>query len=142
MSLSSIKSHATGRVVLADVACAAGVSPITVSHALRGMRTVAPALIEHVQAAAAPPGRSADHMGLQHSQATHDLIVGSGIPCLHLMEISRQPGIYSIGFSQEASRIALGGRMFEQIAGTGVDAIFFCSDDLAQGRCWRRCGSA
>ena len=45
------KSHrATGRVTLTDVAQAAGVSPSTVSRALRGERAVDPALIERVQA--------------------------------------------------------------------------------------------
>ena len=45
------KSHrATGRVTLSDVARAAGVSPSTVSRALRGERAVDPALIERVTA--------------------------------------------------------------------------------------------
>ncbi len=43
----------TGRVTLHDVAVAAGVSPITVSRALRGERAVDPLLVEQVQAAAA-----------------------------------------------------------------------------------------
>ncbi len=47
-----LKNHrATGRVTLADVALAAGVSPSTVSRALRGERAVDPLLIERVQAA-------------------------------------------------------------------------------------------
>ncbi len=47
-----LKSHrATGRVTLTDVARAAGVSPSTVSRALRGERAVDPQLIERVQAA-------------------------------------------------------------------------------------------
>lgn len=45
------KSHrASGRVTLSDVARAAGVSPSTVSRALRGERAVDPALIERVTA--------------------------------------------------------------------------------------------
>lgn len=44
--------RATGRVTLADVAEAAGVSPITVSRALRGERAVAAELVERVRAAA------------------------------------------------------------------------------------------
>lgn len=45
------KSHrATGRVTLSDVARAAGVSASTVSRALRGERSVDPALIERVTA--------------------------------------------------------------------------------------------
>jgi len=46
-----LKNHrATGRVTLTDVARAAGVSPSTVSRALRGERAVDPMLIERVQA--------------------------------------------------------------------------------------------
>ena len=45
------RPRATGRVTLADVAQAAGVSPITVSRALRGERAVAPDLVARVQAA-------------------------------------------------------------------------------------------
>lgn len=46
-----IKNHrASGRVTLSDVAHAAGVSPSTVSRALRGERAVDPALIERVVA--------------------------------------------------------------------------------------------
>jgi LacI family gluconate utilization system Gnt-I transcriptional repressor len=47
----ALKSHrSTGRITLSDVARAAGVSPSTVSRALRGERAVDPALIERVQA--------------------------------------------------------------------------------------------
>ena len=45
------RQRATGRVTLNDVAHAAGVSPITVSRALRGERAVAPDLVERVRAA-------------------------------------------------------------------------------------------
>ena len=45
------RQRATGRITLADVAAAAGVSPITVSRALRGERAVDPALVERVLAA-------------------------------------------------------------------------------------------
>jgi len=46
------RSRATGRVTLADVAGVAGVSPITVSRALRGERAVDPELVLRVKAAA------------------------------------------------------------------------------------------
>jgi LacI family gluconate utilization system Gnt-I transcriptional repressor len=42
------KKRSTGRVTLNDVALAAGVSPITVSRALRGERSVAPDLVSKV----------------------------------------------------------------------------------------------
>ena len=50
------RRRATGRVTLSDVAQAAGVSPITVSRALRGERAVDPGLVERVQAAVAKLG--------------------------------------------------------------------------------------
>ena len=51
MKKDSPRQRATGRITLADVAAAAGVSPITVSRALRGERAVDPALVERVRAA-------------------------------------------------------------------------------------------
>lgn len=52
-----VKSHrATGRTTLSDVARAAGVSPSTVSRALRGERAVDPALIARVQAVSSQLG--------------------------------------------------------------------------------------
>lgn len=49
---SPLRPRATGRVTLSDVAQLAGVSPITVSRALRGERAVAPDLVAKVRAAA------------------------------------------------------------------------------------------
>ncbi|MHB1249898.1 MAG: HTH-type transcriptional regulator GntR [Polaromonas sp.] len=263
MAAHSAHPRATGRVTLADVALAAGVSPITVSRALRGERAVDAALVERVRAAARTLGympdpaaralasRHSAHVavlipmlsnalfvdlleavqrtlrpagyqtlmgvthydpgeeeqllreqllhrpagllvtGLERNDATRDLIAQSGVPCVHLMEASGRPGVYSVGFSQAdagaaltrhllgrgrrriafaaaqldprtlqrrdgwcrevkaaglydpalewlnpaPSSIALGARLFEQIIGqdAGIDAVFFCNDDLAQG---------
>lgn len=49
-------SRASGRVTLSDVAEAVGVSPMTVSRALRGERRVDPALVEKIRATAAQMG--------------------------------------------------------------------------------------
>jgi LacI family transcriptional regulator, gluconate utilization system Gnt-I transcriptional repressor len=54
------RSRASGRTTLADVARAAGVSPITVSRALRGERAVAPDLVARVKAAVARLGYMPD----------------------------------------------------------------------------------
>jgi LacI family gluconate utilization system Gnt-I transcriptional repressor len=51
--------RATGRVTLAEVAVEAGVSPITVSRALRGERAVDPELVRLVTEAARPGGARA-----------------------------------------------------------------------------------
>lgn len=166
------RSRATGRITLADVASTAGVSPITVSRALRGERAVDPELVARVQAAVAKLGyvpnpaaralasgmgshvavlipmlsnalfvdlleavqrtlRQAGYQtligvthydpaeeetllreqllhrpagllvtGLERNDATRSLIAQSGVPCVHLMEASGMPGVYSVGFSQ------------------------------------------
>jgi LacI family transcriptional regulator, gluconate utilization system Gnt-I transcriptional repressor len=56
MTSPPIRSRATGRITLTDVARLAGVSPMTVSRALRRERAVDPALVERVEAAAAQLG--------------------------------------------------------------------------------------
>jgi LacI family gluconate utilization system Gnt-I transcriptional repressor len=173
------RSRATGRVTLSDVARAAGVSPITVSRALRGERAVDPELVARVQAAVQRLGyvpdpaaralasRYGNHVallvpllsnalfvdllegvqrtlaragyqtligvthydpveeeqllrgqllhrpagllvtGFDRSEATRALIAGSGVPCVHLMETSAAPGVYSVGLSQMQASIAM-----------------------------------
>lgn len=166
------RTRATGRVTLADVAREAGVSPITVSRALRGERAVAQELCERVQAAATALGYVPDPaaralasarsshvavlipklsntlfvelldavqnslvpagyqtlIGVTHydageeeavlrsflahrpaglivtgrdrSPAAKAMIEGSGVPCVHVMEVMAEPDGYSVGFSQ------------------------------------------
>ena len=67
------RARATGRVTLADVAQAAGVSPITVSRALRGERAVAQDLVERVREAAASLGYVPDPAAraLASSRSSH-----------------------------------------------------------------------
>jgi LacI family gluconate utilization system Gnt-I transcriptional repressor len=172
MKSTTTRSRATGRITLADVAHAAGVSPITVSRALRGERAVDPDLIARVQAAVSklgylpnPAARAlasgvGSHVavlipmlsnalfvdlleaiqrtlrlggyqtligvthydpaeeetllreqllhrpagllvtGLERNDTTRALMAQSGVPCVHLMEASGAPGVYSVGFSQ------------------------------------------
>lgn len=179
MSLPRSRSRSTGRVTLADVAQAAGVSPITASRALRAERAVDPELAARVHAAAQRLGyvpdpaaralasRHGTHVallvpmlsnalfvdlleaaqrtlarggyqtligvthydpveeeqllrghllhrpagllvtGFDRSDATRALIAGSGVPCVHLMETSTAPGVYSVGLSQAQASMAM-----------------------------------
>lgn len=186
MSSAPARSRATGRVTLADVAQAAGVSPITVSRALRGERAVDPELVARVQAAATRLGyvpdpaaralasRHSTHVallipmlsnalfvdlmeavqrtlrpagyqtligvthydnaeeemllreqllhrpagllvtGLERSEAARQLIAGSGVPCVHLMETSRAEGVHCVGFSQADAGAAMTRHLLER----------------------------
>jgi len=197
-ALVSARSRATGRVTLADVARAAGVSPITVSRALRGERAVDPALVERVRAAASALGYVPDpaaralasqrgsHVtvllpmlsnalfvdlyeavqrslrpagyqtlmgvthydageeelllreqllqrpagllvtGLARSENARDLIARSGVPCVHLMELSDAPGVYSVGFSQ----FEAGAELTRHLLGRGRRRIAFVAAQL------------
>ncbi len=186
MPPSPAHSRATGRVTLADVAGLAGVSPITVSRALRGERAVDPELVSRVKAAAdrlgyvpdpaarALASRHSTHVallvpmlsnalfvdllegvqrtlrqagyqtligithydtaeeeqllreqllhrpagllltGLEHSEATRALIHASGLPCVHLMDISNTPGVHCVGLSQADAAAALTRHLLER----------------------------
>ena len=67
------RSRSSGRITLHDVARAAGVSPITVSRALRGERSVGHALVARVKDAAAQLGYVPDPAAraLASSRSTH-----------------------------------------------------------------------
>jgi LacI family gluconate utilization system Gnt-I transcriptional repressor len=73
MTTPTRRSRSTGRITLADVARAAGVSPITVSRALRGERAVDPELAEKARAAAHRLGYVPDPAAraLASSRSTH-----------------------------------------------------------------------
>ena len=198
MKPSAVKSRATGRITLADVAHAAGVSPITVSRALRGERAVDPELIARVQAAVSklgylpnPAARAlasgvGSHVavlipmlsnalfvdlleaiqrtlrqsgyqtligvthydpaeeemllreqllhrpagllvtGFERNDATRHLIAQSGVPCVHLMEASGAPGVYSVGFSQADA----GAEMTHHLLARGYKRIAFAGAQL------------
>ncbi len=129
--------------------------------------------------------------GFDRTEASRQLIAASGVPCVHLMEMTSAAGVYCVGFSQQEaghsmtahllargyrkvafvaaqldprtmqradgyrrclreaglydprlellssqpSSIHLGAELLEEVLRTrpGVDAVFFCNDDLAQG---------
>jgi LacI family gluconate utilization system Gnt-I transcriptional repressor len=74
--------------------------------------------------------------GLEHNAATRALIAGSGVPCVHLMEITRQPGIHSVGFSQEDAGAALTRYLIER----GRRRIAFAAAQLDPRTLQRRAG--
>ena len=179
MSNAPTRRRASGRVTLADVAHAAGVSPITVSRALRGERAVDAELVARVQAAARKLGyvpdpaaralasRHGSHVavlipmlsnalfvdlieavqhtlrpagyqtlmaithyddgeeeqllreqllhrpaglivtGLEQNAGTRALLAQSGVPCVRVMDVSSDPAVFSVGFSQADAAAAL-----------------------------------
>lgn len=190
--------RSTGRITLQDVARAAGVSPITVSRALRGERAVAPELVARARAAAESLGYVPDpaaralasqrssHVavliplltntlfvdlleavqstlrtggyqtligvthydpheeeqllreqlvhrpaglivtGFERSEGARTLIQTSGVPCVHMMEIRRAPGVYCVGFSQQAAGQAL----TEHLLARGARRIAYAAAQL------------
>lgn len=52
--------------------------------------------------------------GLDRSAATRRLIDESGVPCVHLMEIARAAGTYSVGLSQHEAARALTGHLLQR----------------------------
>lgn len=64
--------------------------------------------------------------GTDHSEATRALIERSGVPCVHLMEVSGQPGIHGVGFSQQDA----GAAMTRHLLGRGRRRIVFAAAQL------------
>jgi LacI family gluconate utilization system Gnt-I transcriptional repressor len=198
MASKQARSRATGRITLSDVAALAKVSPITVSRALRGERSVAADLTERVKEAALELGympdpaaralasRHSNHVavlipmlsnnlfvdvlesiqktlrhagyqsligithydsreeeqilreqlqhrpagilvtGLDRSDAARDLIEKSGIPCVHMMELSTSAAIHSVGFSQTQAAVTLTEHLLER----GRQRIAFAAAQL------------
>jgi LacI family gluconate utilization system Gnt-I transcriptional repressor len=186
LSTSERKRRHSGRTTLNDVARAAEVSPITVSRALRGERSVAPELVERVKQAATELGyvpdpaaralasqRSAQvpvlvpllsntlfvdvleavHNTLQphgfqtligvthydpaqeeqllrsylahrpagilvtgfdRTEGARQLLKASGVPCVHLMELTQTKDIYCVGFSQQDAGHAITSHLLQQ----------------------------
>jgi LacI family gluconate utilization system Gnt-I transcriptional repressor len=52
--------------------------------------------------------------GFDRSDATRALIAGSGVPCVHLMETSPAPGVYSVGLSQADASQAMTRHLLER----------------------------
>lgn len=212
MTTSDRKRRHSGRTTLSDVARAAGVSPITVSRALRGERGVAADLVERVKQAVEQLGYVPDPAaralasqrgtqvpvlvpllsnalfvdvleaahsvlqpqgfqpligvthydprqeeqllrsylahrpagllltGFDRTEAARQLIAGSGVPCVHLMELTAASGIYCVGFSQQEA----GHAITEHLVRSGRRRIAFVAAQLdprtmqrAEG--YRRC---
>jgi LacI family gluconate utilization system Gnt-I transcriptional repressor len=74
--------------------------------------------------------------GLEHNRATQSLIDSSGVPCVHLMELSKSPDVYSVGFSQEAAGAALTRHLIER----GRRRIVFAAAQLDPRALQRRDG--
>jgi len=205
---SSPRSRATGRTTLVDVARLAGVSPITVSRALRGERGVASDLVARAQAAAQQLGyvpdpaaralasRHSHHVavlipllsnalfvdlleavqvemrragyqtligithydadeeeqllreqmvhrpaglivtGLDRNASTRALVEQSGVPCVHVMELSDAPGVHSVGLSQ----IEAGAALTRHLLARGRRRIAFAAAQLDPRVMQRRSG--
>lgn len=66
--------------------------------------------------------------GTDRTERSRALLVGSGVPCVHLMEISRDPALHCVGFSQtDASRA-----MTQHLLSTGRRRIAFAAAQLDQ----------
>ncbi|MDO9572138.1 MAG: LacI family DNA-binding transcriptional regulator [Hydrogenophaga sp.] len=78
--------------------------------------------------------------GFDRTEAARQLIAGSGVPCVHLMELTRAHGVYCVGFSQ----VDAGHAMTRHLLQRGRQRIAFVAAQLdprtmqrAEG--YRRC---
>lgn len=71
--------------------------------------------------------------GFDHTEATGLIIQASGVPCVHMMELSNDPGIFSVGFSQQhAARTAV-----EHLISSGRRKIAFVGASMDPRACQR-----
>ena len=64
--------------------------------------------------------------GFDRSEAARQLIARSGVPCVHLMETSGEPGVACVGFSQTDAGAAITRHLLER----GRRRIAFCAAQL------------
>ena len=64
--------------------------------------------------------------GFDRTDAARALIHGSGVPCVHVMENRGEPGLYSVGFSQQAA----GHAMTAELMRRGYRRIAFAAAQL------------
>jgi len=74
--------------------------------------------------------------GLQQNKATRAMIESSGIPCVHAMETTDQPGVHAVGFSQVEAGAALTRHLLER----GRRRIAFAAAQLDPRTMSRRAG--
>jgi LacI family transcriptional regulator, gluconate utilization system Gnt-I transcriptional repressor len=64
--------------------------------------------------------------GFDRAESTRALIRGSGVPCVHMMEVAPTPGLFSVGFSQADAAAAL----TRHLLGRGRKRIAFAAAQL------------
>jgi len=64
--------------------------------------------------------------GFERNEATRQLMTNSGVPCVHLMEVSNAEGVYSVGFSQTDA----GAEMTRHLLASGKRRIAFAGAQL------------
>jgi LacI family gluconate utilization system Gnt-I transcriptional repressor len=74
--------------------------------------------------------------GLQRSAATRALLAASGVPCVHMMELSSDPDAYSVGLSQADAAAAMTAHLMSR----GYRRIAFAAAQLDPRTLQRRDG--